>query len=236
MPTRTMQRGLLLAIAAAVAAPLVLSSPARAELVELAPNGAPGRLVLSTSHLEEDEHLLSPGRPSHWQISATVEDAARATLALELRKSGELVEHPRGLVKRIDSCERPWTDLDTAPVCSADQRHIVETTPADDHRTSSPTFELDPVTPGAPEYLLVTLSVEDSPAAAADPSLMGLRGDVAFGLIAVAFEPLPQAPAAPSPPLPGTGSSSAPAIALLVASLLIGVGALIHWNRAERRA
>lgn len=214
---------------------IALSEGASAALIDVPVTGTQGRLVLSSDPYPAEFLDLSPGEPRFWEVAARLEDAATATLSLELRKAGELVDHPRGLSMTVDACTVPWTDPTTAPACSTGAERITVATPADDRESSSPRFSLDPLTADAPTYLLVTLAVEDSAVARADRTLMGLTGDMAVGLTAVALDdmPVPQ-PRTPGAALPATGAD---AIALLaVAALaagLLGLGAALRLSRKD---
>ena len=214
---------------------LLLGHAAHAALVDVPVTGAPGRLVLSADPHPAPLADLSPGEPVHWQVAARLEDASRATLSLDLRKDGPLVAHPRGLRVTVASCDQLWTGLAGSPVCGSGAREVVAGSPADDWRTSSPTFPLQPLSPAAPEYLLVTLAVEDSAAAAADRSLMGLDGTIAVGLTAVAMEETPAAPGGPAA-LPATGIDllSAVSVGALAAGAL-GLGLALRFGRKAVR-
>ncbi|WP_378146225.1 hypothetical protein ACFJGV_01285 [Cnuibacter sp. UC19_7] len=217
---------------------LALAGAAHAALVDVPPTGQPGRLVLASDPYPAEFLDLSPGVPGYWEVSARLEDAAQATLALELRKSGELVEHPRGLSMTVDVCSVEWTGLDSTPVCPTGAERVTVATPEEDYTTSSPTFDLEPLTATAPEYLLVTLAVEDSPEARADQSLMGLTGDMAVGLTATAFDDVPVRPGGGGTgTLADTGGNlwALGAVAALAAGLL-GIGTAFRiYRKGEER-
>ncbi|MEV8273312.1 hypothetical protein [Microbacterium sp. NPDC077184] len=205
-----------LSLAALGLGSVLVADAARAAFIDVPPTGTPGRLVLSADPYPAEFLDLSPGEPAFWQIRARLEDASRATLALELRKSGTLATYPRGLAMQVDVCDAPWSGFPAAPVCTPGARAVTVATPADDYTVSSPTFELRPLTPSAPQYLLVTLSVEDSAAARSDEALMGLRGQMGVGLTATSVDDVPVTPPGPGP-LPATGFDI---------GMLLGVGAL----------
>lgn len=210
---------------------LALGQAASAALVDVPVDGAPGRLVLSSAPYPVQFLDLSPGGPRYWEVAARLEDASTATLSLELRASGELVSHPRGLTMTVDACTVPWSDATTAPACAAGAQRIAAATPADDYSAASPVFELAPLTADAPTYLLVTLAVEDSAAAQADESLMGLTGDMALGFTAVALDDVPV------PPRTGDGLATTGAdptalrAAAALAAGLLGLGSAFRLAR-----
>lgn len=207
---------------------LVVADTALADLIEAAPTGAPGRLILASDPYPAQFLDLSPGEPAHWQIRARLEDATHAELALELRKSGALAAAPRGLVMRVDVCDSPWSDVADQPICRSGAREVTVAAPEDDYASSSPTFELRPLTPSAPQYLLVTLAVDSTGEAARDASLMDLRGNVAVGLTATSIE---DDSARPAERLAVTGA--APEMLLGVGALAVGV---LGLGAALRRA
>jgi hypothetical protein len=120
---------------------------------------------------------------------------------------------------------------------------VTVATPADDYTTSSPTFELRPLRADRPEHLLVTLAVEDSAAAMADESLMGLTGSMGLGLTATAIDdrpinPIrPDRPERPGGPLADTGLdgqlSGLAALGALTAGLL-GLALVVSRVRGRR--
>jgi hypothetical protein len=230
---------LLVALASGVllaAGGVALGQAAHAALVDVPVTGTPGRLVLSSDPYPAQFLDLEPGQPGYWEVEARLEDASRATLQLELRKSGALVAHPRGLIMTVDACTEPWTDVATAPGCAPGAQRITVATPADDDTSTSPMFDLAPLQADAPEYLLVTLAVEDSAAASADRSLMGLTGDMAVGLTATAIDDVPGVPpsggGATGGGLAATGfdGSGLFAVAAIAAGLL-GLGVALRLNR-----
>ena len=190
----------LLSVAALAAGSLLLADAARAAFVDVPETGQPGHLVLSADPYPAEFLDISPGEPAYWQVTARLEDASSATLSLELRKDGEVTEHPRGITMTVDRCSVPWTDVDTSPRCTDGAARVTVATPADDYTTSSPTFELRPLRADRPEHLLVTLAVEDSAAAMADESLMGLTGTMGLGLTATAIDDRPIDPVRPDRP------------------------------------
>lgn len=231
----------LLSIAALGIGSLVLADAARAAFIDVPPTGTPGRLVLSADPYPAEFLDISPGDPAYWQVAARLEDASRATLSLELRKDGAVVEHPRGITMTVDRCSVEWADVAIAPSCADGYARVTVATPADDYTTSSPVFELRPLRAGFPEYLLVTLAVEDSAAAMADDSLMGLTGNMGLGLTATAIDDKPITPVTPGKNgnLANTGLDvpwlSLMAFGALTAGFL-GLGLVLARLRGRRQA
>lgn len=236
---RVVSRRVSAALAAAASFALIgaggvfLADAARAAFVDVPSTGTPGRLVLSSDPYPAEFLDLSPGDPAYWQIQARLEDATRATLAIELRKSGPLTQTPRGLVMQVDVCDAPWAATSDRPVCAGGGRSVTVATPSDDYATTSPSFELRPLTPSAPQYLLVTLSVDDSETAREDTSLMGLRGQMGVGLTAMSVDDVPVRPPGR---LPATGFDPTALLGVgALAAGLLGMGASLRIARSGGR-
>ncbi|WJM16672.1 hypothetical protein [Microbacterium arborescens] len=233
-------------VALLVTGTVLLAGVANAALVEVPETGTPGRLVLAADPYPAEFRDLSPGDTRAWQVQARLEDASSATLALELRKDGDLVTHPRGLRVTVQSCAEEWTGLPDAPVCASGAQPLTVATPADDYRFSSPSFNLPALAADAPVSLLVTLGVEDSPEARADTTLMGRTGDTDLALTAVAIDdtvppvvqpPVPAPPGTGMPGLPATGGDlSALAAVLALAGGFLAAGLALRLHRREARA
>lgn len=71
-----------------------LSQSARAALVDAPSTGDARGVVLSSARYPAPVPDLIPGHPAFWQVGVRLEDVSRASLSLELRKSGDLVTHP----------------------------------------------------------------------------------------------------------------------------------------------
>ncbi|RKT33820.1 hypothetical protein DEU34_2425 [Microbacterium sp. AG1240] len=219
-----------LSLALLVGGGLIAGGAARAAFVDVPPTGHPGRLVLSSDPYPAEFLALSPGDPSYWQVAARLEGAVGATLSLQLRKTGELVSHPRGLEMTVDECDVPWIGLGEGPVCTGTAIPVAVATPLDDNATSSPTFQLGSRAASAPVFLLVTLAVEDSADARADASLMGLVGTVGIGLTAVAVDPAARPPRGGGV-LPATGADVSLWVAVgSMAAGLLGLGAALRMR------
>ena len=217
----------------------VLAGAASAAWVDVPTTGTPGRLVLASDPYPAQFLDLSPGDPRSWQVEASLEDATAATLELELRKDGELVEHPRGLTMSVQSCAVEWTDFPAAPSCTSGLEDVTVATPADDYSVTSPSFELPDLAATAPVYLLVTLAVEDSAEARADTTLMGITGAMALGLTAVSVDSLPPTPGPgplPNPLAPTGGDLSGFVAALALAAALLAAGLALRLVRQGERA
>lgn len=216
---------------------LLLAGAASAALVVVPETGTPGRLVLAADPYPAEFRDLSPGDTRAWQVQARLEDAATATLSVELRKDGALVDHPRGLEMTVQSCAVEWTGLPDAPVCSAGAVPVTVATPADDYSGSSPTFPLPDLAAQAPVSLLLTFGVEDTPEARADTTLMGLTGDMGVGLTAVAIDGAVPVPPQPPAKIPATGGNLAGiASVLALAGAFLTAGIALRLHRRETSA
>lgn len=233
-PRRTAVAGLVASasIAALAVGGVAVAGAASAALTDVPATGTPGRLVLSSDPYPAQFLDLSPGVTRHWRVDARLEDAATATLALQLRKNGALVEHARGLRMTVDVCDSAWS-TSAAPDCPTGARRVTAATPTDDYRVTSPSFELAPLRTGAPQRLLITLAIEDSVAARADDTLMGLTGDMAVGLVATAFDETPVSPPSGALAVTGPAWASVTGVAAIAAGIL-GLGTALRMARRGR--
>jgi LPXTG-motif cell wall-anchored protein len=219
-----MRRGFALTGTTAVVVGLVLGAGSAATAMQDVPEtGTTGRLVLSSAPYPA-QFVLTPGEPAHWRVDARLEDAVRAELEVEVHSAGALTEHPRGLRLVVRSCADPWQDGAGAPVCGAGERAVAaHAGTSTEGPGTGPRFTLDPLVPGAPEHLLVSLAVEDSAAASADETLMGLTNEVGLGLRAVAIDDVP-VPSTP-PRAPGAPGDGGPPVVVAPADRLPRTGA-----------
>ncbi|QLD12708.1 hypothetical protein [Microbacterium oleivorans] len=228
--------------AAAAAGALIL-----ALVVSAAPNafaavggaGAPppdARLVISAGALPDDALTMAPGDERHWPVSARLVGAQRAMLTVRIDRSGSLADHPDGLEVGVRACPEPWLVSAPVPACAVGGTALVDTVAlaASDR---APAFALpSPYDDDDAVHLLVTVSLGDSPAARSDPSLQGLRSDVAVVLTATSIDGEPVPPSATA--LARSGGSSPMLLAVLSAVVLLLVGAAATRRREsvpERR-
>lgn len=212
----------------------LLASSAHADYREVPETGTEGRLVLLSDPYPVRFDDLSPGETHYWQVAATIQGAPTASLVLEVRKSGELVEHPGGLVVAIERCDTAWTGVEAGdPQCSGGRAPVTRATPTEDYALTSPVFDLDGVDERDGTHLLVALGLETDDTG--DETLMGLEGDIALGLTAAADDPAqPPTPGVPVPPpaLPVTGADP---LGLLLAALgAVGLGLVALATRMRR--
>ena len=141
---------------------------------------APGALADEGPQVRVDQpayqHLASlrPGDSVTWRIGTWVEGARRASLDLQLRASGELVDHEDGLRIEVRSCEQGETRCERTLVPDAPLREVAT-------RTSSGTWHVGDLAGPETTYLDVDLSL---PAEAEGAEVDGLTGEVAVGLFA----------------------------------------------------
>lgn len=200
---------------------MFLATSSQAAFIDLPVTGTPGRLVLAADQARLEVEGLSPGEAEYLQVEARLEDADRAALSVELRKAGDLVDHPRGLRMTLQWCDAPWSGLPARPSCASGSRLVASATPNDDYASNSPVFELPDLAATAPVHLLVELALEDSEAARADASLHGLTADVAAGMTAVSIDGEP--PRSVAPALPATGAN----VATVGATIAFAAGLLL---------
>ncbi|GAA3654186.1 hypothetical protein [Microbacterium marinilacus] len=178
----------LLVISAAMA--MSVWSAFSAEAAQYVPDrdqATPDRMLsLWTQGAPEEARSLSPGEPVSWLIRADHDDrTGPATIDVQLRKQGALVDHPRGLSVSIEQCMVPWAGWDTAtPWCPAPGGALTVTPEHDLSEAPSDPMRMGDMVSSIPHYFRVTAALEDSPAARADASLHGLSAVVDIGVTA----------------------------------------------------
>jgi hypothetical protein len=186
---------------------------------------------------------MSPGSVEHWQISAALVDPT-STLTVEFSRAGSLITNPLGLWVEVDRCDQAWTDVTATPVCGSGGVNVFGPVAANSVPDTS-VYDLAGLTNAHDKYLLVTLSIPDSPAAEADTSLMGLTATMGFGLTATGADQTspgnPSSPTGPtSPGSPGDGSLAFTGVdiagLLLLALGALGLGLVILGARKARFA
>ncbi|HEX4442058.1 MAG TPA: hypothetical protein VHZ81_00665 [Galbitalea sp.] len=171
---------------------------------------------------------MSPGSVDHWQIDASLVDPS-STLTLAFSRNGDLITNPRGLRVEVDRCDQVWTNVSTTPVCGSGEANVIG--PVAASAVSEATiFDLAGLTNVHDKFLLVTLSIPDSAAAEADTSLMGITGNIGFGLTASGDTPTspgspssPGSPGSPGGPLAFTGVDILGLVLLALGALGLGV-------------
>ena len=226
-PPRDVRAGRMLVVGAAATAlslAAVLAVPAAASAEDV------GDLHLAVV-VAAPSSLVSPGEPIQYELKATLTGAPVGSFEVRVTKSGPLAAHPRGLTVAVDLCAMPWSDVGSgAASCASGAEHAFTNGPADDDTAGSPAFALDALSSAQPRYILVTLSVEDSPAARSDASLMGIAADydLAFTVAGDGVE----LGGGPSGPLPSTGVDAGGLLAALgIAAAAILTGAATLWRR-----
>lgn len=221
----------------------LFSTRAWAMLTTLPENGIAGHLTLRSDPAPARFLGLSPGDTRSWQIAADLVDPS-SPLTMQFTRNGALVSRPDGLQVRAQLCDSEWTDLAATPTCPTGSTNVFGPVAASDPRfgplepnhtgaLTSPTWSLGTITDAHDEYLLVTLSIPDSPSARRDRTLMGLSADIGFGFNAEGGD----TPAAPPPARSALAPTGVDVVALLLlASGALGIGATLGLaSRARRR-
>ncbi len=170
---------------------------------------------------------MSPGSVEHWQIESKLVDPT-STLTLQFARSGALVTHVNGLQVQVDRCDQAWTTVTTSPACGTGGTNVFG--PAAANSIAETTiYDLAGLTNTQNKYLLVTLSIPDSPAAEADTTLMGITATVGIGLTVTGPDPVSSGnPSDPTPPgTPGSPGNLAFTGVDIGGLLLLALGALI---------
>ncbi|CAN5467853.1 hypothetical protein BH10ACT7_BH10ACT7_20550 [soil metagenome] len=219
----------------------LFSGRAWAVLVDVVENGLPGHLSLASDPMVPVEFLdMSPGTLEQWQIAAKLVDPT-ASLTMQFARDGALVSRPDGLTVQGQLCTLEW-DITVEPAtCAGTTTNVFGPVAASNTavfgpltangaplRASAPVYNLGTLTNTANKYLLVSLSIPYTPAAAADDTLMGLEATLGFGFTATDAAAVPPTPAS----LPNTGADVA--ALLLVALGGVGLGAVLLSARRAR--
>ena len=228
----------LLSIGALLVGAALSVTRASALYEEITETGAPGMLQLRANSTKPLWSTIAPGESMQWLIEASLTDADRGRLALELRSGGALVA-PAGLTAAVVSCDRPFaTGQGESPRCEGSTRTELQSTPLQQISTMDDgrVYSLADLEQGHPRYLLVTLALPRSAEVAA-----GAQAVVGLGLHAAGDSESQQPPSPGTPPggpdpdpqlrgpLAMTGDDLL-ALVLLAAGL-IGVGAYALLRR-----
>lgn len=243
------RRVALVACVAAISGSLALASgSAFGAWVDVAENGAPGHLSLRSDPMPASFPAMSPGSIEYWQVNANLVDE-RAALTLQIERDGALAARPDGLQLLVQSCATEWTGFPSAPRCAAPTT-VLGPLPAS-------SFDLGPLGPldaavapaftagmlgrDAGSFLLVTLSIPDTPQARADESLMGIEATLGLRFTASGLEPgSPNIPV-PNPRVPdvsppgGLTTSGTDALAvILLAAGAVALGLVLSGARRRK--
>lgn len=172
---------------------VLLGQASAAMSVETSASDLTGRVILSADSSPSDLLELGPGDPAHWEVTARLEDAAAATVALELRRSGEVIDVPRGLQVTVASCSQEWTQAGASPTCEPGEDRVTLAPPPEAKAGATPVFDIAAEPAGTPAHLLVTLAIDPSTGRAAAERLADLGDQLALGLTPVAVDGVPVA-------------------------------------------
>lgn len=212
---------------------------ASAMFEEIAETGRPGLLRLGVDTATPLHATLGPGESMRWLVEASLLDAPRSTLAVQIDASGDLVD-AAGMTAQVAACtgafalgEDPGAGTGSAP-CSGERAIVVAETPLAQLARDGDRFELAELRRDEPRQLLVTVSVPASVSGGApgDPkALIGLGVHASGeGSGAPVEPPTPR----PEPRIAVTGADTL-ALGMLAAGL-VGIGAsLALLRRGSRR-
>ena len=172
---------------------------------------------------------MSPGSVERWQIQAQTTRPSGTLNVQFWNDNGALITQPvDGLQLQVQRCDAEWTNITTTPTCSANQANVFGPAAAST-MAIGPTTDLDGIVQGTGKFLLVTMSIPNTPQAQADKSLQGLTANIGFGLTAAGSDPTTPPP---STSLAFTGADALP-LALLAAGAL-GLGIVVTGARRIR--
>lgn len=226
------------ACAVAIVCSLFMTSGAAvAAWVDVVENGILGHLSLRSDPMPATFTGMSPGSVAHWQVNANLNDE-EAELTLQVERDGALAARPDGLQLLVQRCAAEWTGLPDAPHCPAAAGSGATTVlgPLPASATGlgalgpldvagAPAFPAGTLTRGAGSFLLVTMSIPDTPEARADESLMGIEATLGLRFTASGDEPRPR-------DLPYTGTDATAAV--LLAAGAVGLGLVLSSARRRK--
>jgi hypothetical protein len=164
---------------------------------------------------------MSPGTVDHWQIAASLVDP-NASLNVQFDHSGALVNQPvDGLQVQVQRCDAVWANVSTTPTCSDSPANVFGPAAASAMPIGS-IIDLAGITNAKGKFLLVTLSIPNTPQARADKSLQGLTGNLGFGLTAADNTAIVTPPPTPSG-LAFTGADALPLFLLAIGAIALGI-------------
>ena len=219
----------LVSLALLAAGGLLLGQAADALSVEVPSSEVAGRVILSADPSPSDLLELAPGDPAHWQVSVRMKDATRATVAVELRRSGAVTAVPPGLRVTVASCSEAWRPGSGEPACGSGEIRVPAAPPPEKDASAGPFFDIAAEPSGAPAHLLVTLSTDQAVGRRAAEALADLGDDLSLGLRTVAVDGIPVARAGGHAP-PGTGLLPLVA-AIAIAAGVVGLGSALRLAR-----
>lgn len=224
---------------------------ASAAFQEIAETGRPGYLKLGAHSATPLHAALAPGESMRWLIEASLVDAERSTLAIELDASGELLdvsamtaqvaactgsfelETPAGAAQGSAPDPDPAFDPEPSRVpCSGERTTVLPPTPLSQLAQRGDRFELAELRRGEPRQLLVQLSIPEG----VDAAVLADRvARIGLGVHAggeTAERPVRSVEPA-TPRIPVTGADSL-ALGVLAAGLA-GLGAALALRGRRRR-
>lgn len=212
---------------------------ASAAFHEIAETGRPGYLKLGAHSATPLQAALGPGESMHWLIEASLFDAERSTLAVELDASGELLD-ASAMTAQVAACTgsfefgasagsgAEFEDAEADIRCLGERTAVLPPTSLLQLVRNGDRFELAELRRGAPRQLLVQLSI---PASADTDALADRTARIGLGVHADGEDVArPAQPVTPREPrLPVTGAD---ALALGVLAVgLIGLGGSLALRR-----
>jgi hypothetical protein len=232
---------LLIGVFSAIALLGLTLTTARASAVfqEIAETGRPGYLKLGAHSATPLQAKLRPGESTHWLIEASLLDAERSTLAVELDASGELLDVSE-MTAQITACAgafefgasagsgAEFEDAEADIRCLGERTAVLPPTSLLQLVRNGDRFTLAELRRGAPRQLLVQLSI---PASADADALADRTARIGLGVHADGEDVArPAQPVTPREPrLPVTGAD---ALALGVLAVgLIGLGGSLALRR-----
>ncbi len=206
---------------------------ASAALQQVAETGRPGYLVLRSDPGVPQWQDLSVGDTVHWLVEASLENAERSSLRLELRADGTLID-AGGMTAEVVACSVPFLadgDLSVPqplpPECPGEESSVLPRSPLGEiaRSASGDLVPLADLRRDAPRHLRVTLSL--SPAASGE-EIARRTARIGVGLHAAGDDPGELG-------VTGEGIGSDLVAVLVLGTGLIGLGAGLALRRRAQQ-
>lgn len=194
--------------------------------------GKPGFLVLGVDSATPLWATLAPGDSIQWLIQASLHDADRSDLTVELAVR-DAIPGAGGLLAEVRSCEGSY-DLSSAnPTCQGHEDIVLSESAVATLAPQAGPFVLAELHQDAPREFLVTLTLPaNAPTQETDIQL----ARVGLGVHVSGEDPdknIPNPLPQPSPVLAATGADAL-ALALLAVGLIGVVGGALFWRRGAQ--
>lgn len=194
--------------------------------------GKPGFLVLAVDSGTPLWATLAPGDSMHWLIQASLHDANRSDLTVELAVR-DAIPGAGGLLAEVRSCDGSYDLSSATPACQGLEDLVLSESSVATLTPQTGPFVLTELHQGTPREFLVTLTLPaNAPTQDTDTQL----ARVGLGVHASGEDPdknVPHPLPQPPPALAATGADAL-SLALLAVGLIGVAGGALLWRRGAQ--